>query len=146
MATYALTTGTYQRRVLLVRTTNAELLIDVMFRYRDQGRYKLHGFAVMPEHLHVLLTPSTGQTIQRCAQFIKDGFSYELRAEFRGQVWQPGFYEHRIRDCVDFRNQLEYIAANPMRRGLSKHGFVHSRYLERLDPMPMELGGLWMAV
>jgi putative transposase len=141
MATYTLTTNTYQRRAILVKTTNAELLIDVLFRYRDQGRYMLHGFAVMPEHVHVLLTPSLGQTIERCAQCIKGGFSFALRAEFRGEVWQPGFFEHRIRDASDYRNQLEYIAANPIHRGLVDHAFVHSRFLERLDSMPFELGG-----
>jgi putative transposase len=76
METYALTTTTHQRHSLFVRTANAELLVKTLFHYRDQGRYALHGFAVMPEHLHVLLTPSESQTIERCAQCIKGGFSH----------------------------------------------------------------------
>jgi REP element-mobilizing transposase RayT len=76
METYALTTATLQRRGLFVRTANALLLIDTLFHYRDQGRYRLHGFAVMPEHLHVPLTPSESQSIERCAQCIKGGFSH----------------------------------------------------------------------
>lgn len=141
MSTYALTTATYQRRALFVRKVNAELLVITLLRYRDQGRYLLHGFVVMPEHLHVLLTPFAGQTIERCAQCIKGGFSHSLRAQFSGEVWQAGFHEHRIRDEQDFRNQLEYIAANPHRRGLIDHAFVHTRYLERLDPLPEGLRG-----
>jgi putative transposase len=136
METYALTTTTYQRRALFVRTENAELLVRTLFHYRDQRRYQLHGFAVMPEHLHVLLTPSSMQTIERCAQFIKGGFSHEVRAQFAGEVWQAGFHEHRIRDAEDFRRQLWYIAANPGKRGLVDWGFVHSRFMDRLDPMP----------
>jgi putative transposase len=138
METYALTTATYQRRALFVRTANAELLVKTLFHYRDQGRFLLHGFAIMPEHLHVLLTPSVTQTIERCAQRIKGGFSHEVRAQFAGEVWQPGFHEHRIRDGEDFRNQLAYIAANPERRGLADWLFVHSRYLERLNAMPAQ--------
>jgi putative transposase len=99
-------------------------------------RYQLHGFAIMPEHLHVLLTPSVNQTIERCAQCIKGGFSHEVRAQFAGEVWQPGFHEHRIRDGEDYRRQLEYIAANPERRQLADYPFVHTRFLDRLDPMP----------
>jgi len=136
METYALTTTTYQRRALFVRTTNAELLVKTLFHYRDQGRYQLHGFAVMPEHLHVLLTPSLSQTIERCAQCIKGGFSHEVRKQFAGEVWQPGFHEHRIRGGEDFRAQLGYIAANPGKRGLVDYAFVHSRFLERMDPTP----------
>ena len=136
METYALTTSTHQRRALFVRTTNAELLVKTLFHYRDQGRYQLHGFVVMPEHLHVLLTPCEGQTIERCAQCIKGGFSHEVRAQFGGEVWQVGFHEHRVRDGEDFRRQLGYIAANPGKRGLVDWGLVHTRYLDRMDPMP----------
>jgi putative transposase len=136
MQTYAITTATHQRRALFLRTANAELLMSTLFHYRDQGRYLLHGFVVMPEHLNVLLTPSASQTVERCAQCIKGGFSHSRRAQFGGEVWQTGFHEHRIRAVEDFRNQLGYIAANPEKRGLAGHAFVHTRHLDRLDPMP----------
>ena len=136
MQTYAITTATHQRRALFLRTANAELLVSALFHYRDQGRYLLHGFVVMPEHLHVLLTPSASQTIERCAQCIKGGFSHSLRAQFGGEVWQTGFHEQRIRDAEDFQNQLGYIAANPDKRGLAGHAFVHTHHLDQLDPMP----------
>ncbi len=136
MHTYALTTASYQRRALFARTANAELLLAILFRYRDQGRYLLHGFAIMPEHLHVILTPSSNQTVERCAQCIKGGFSHDVRAQYGGEIWQTGFHEHRVRDGFDFRNQLAYIAANPERRGLFEYAFVHTAFADRLDPMP----------
>jgi len=139
MPTYALTTATYQRHSLFQRTLLAELLLNTLFHYRAQGRYALHGFAIMPDHLHVLLTPATGQTIERCAQCIKGGFSHAAREHFRGEIWQPGFHEHRIRDAEDFRNQLGYIAANPSKRGLDDSTFVHTQHPDRVDAMPGEL-------
>jgi putative transposase len=136
MSTYSITTVTFQRRVLFLRTANAELLVTTIFRYREQGRFLLHGFAVMPEHLHVLLTPADGQTVERCVQCIKGGFSFSVRKQFAGEVWQTGFHEHRIRDSEDFRNQIEYVAQNPQRRRLTDYRFVHTNYLDRLDGMP----------
>jgi putative transposase len=136
MTTYAITTVTWERRALFLRTANAELLLDTLFRYRDQGRYLLHGFAIMPEHIHVLLTPSANHTIERCAQYIKGGFSHRIRGQFRGEVWQPGFHDHRVRDGSDFKKQIEYIAANPERRGLANHLYVHTNFLDRLDVAP----------
>jgi len=53
--------------------------------------------------LHVLLTPGKGQTVERCVQCIKGGFSFSVREQFAGEVWQAGFHEHRIRDAADFR-------------------------------------------
>ena len=139
METYALTTATFQRRALFVVTANADLLVKTLFHYRDQGRYALHGFVVMPDHVHVLLTPSESQTVERCAQCIKGGFSHEVRAQYHGEVWQVGFHEHRIRDREDFRRQLGYIAANPEKRGLSGWSFVHTRFNDRLNPMSTHL-------
>jgi putative transposase len=138
---YALTSATYERRTLFTRTANAELLVSTLFHYREDGRYLLHGFVVMPEHIHVLLTPAGGQTIERCAQCIKGGFSHSVRSQLTGQVWQPGFHEHRIRDAADFANQLAYIGANPQKRGLSDHPFVHTKFLHRLDSTPAHLVG-----
>ena len=142
MSTYSITTVTFQRRALFRRTTNAELLVKTIFGYREQGRFLLHGFAVMPEHLHVLLTPVNGQTIERCVPCVKGGFSFSVRGQFAGEVWQTGFHEHRVRDSEDFRNQVEYVARNPQRRGLMDHRFVHTNYLHRLDGMPLAISGL----
>ena len=138
MPTYALTTATYERRALFQKPELAELLTQILFRYRDQGRYLLHGFAVMPDHLHALLSPASNQTIERCAQCIKGGFSFQARDRFAGEIWQPGFHEHRVRDEGDFAHQIAYIAANPELRHLENHAFVHTRFPGRLDPMPAQ--------
>ena len=132
--TYALTTVAHQRRRLFQAAENADLLIATLYRYRDQGRFLLHGFAIMPEHIHVLLTPA--ETIERSAQLIKGGYSFALRKQFPGEVWQPGYHAHRIISPEDYRTQLAYIADNPKHRGLADYPYVHTRYADRLDPAP----------
>ena len=134
LETYAFTAIAHQRRRLFQSTANAELLIATLFRYRDQSRILLHGFAVMPEHIHVLFTPS--DTIERAAQLIKGGYSFSLRKQLPGWVWQPGYHAHRITSAEDYRNQLAYIAANPGKRRLQDHPFVHTRFAGRLDSPP----------
>jgi len=134
--TYAITTITAQRRALLQSTLNAGLLLDTLLRYRDQGRYDLHGFAIMPEHIHVLLTPATDQTIERCVQCIKGGFSHAIPQKLQGGIWQPSFHQHRIRDAEDFQNQLSYIAQNPTRRHLRNYPWVHTHHQTKIDSIP----------
>jgi putative transposase len=140
--TYAITTVTLQRRPLFLRTANAELLVNTIFKYRDQGRFLLHAFVVMPEHLHVMLTPEGEQTKERCVQCIKGGFSFSVRKQFAGEVWQAGFHDHRIRDVEDFRSQIEYVAENPGRRRLTDYQFVHTNYRSQLDGMPHALADI----
>ena len=141
MNTYALTVVSCGRRAIFVRTANAELLLHTLFKYRDAGRFAMHGFVIMPEHIHILLTPLGENTIERCVQLIKGGFSFAFRTQFPGEVWQSGYHDHRVRNREDFANQLQYIAENPVRRRLTEHLFVHTRFADRMDPMPKTLIG-----
>jgi putative transposase len=134
--TYAITSVTAQRRALFQTTRNADLLLETLFHYRTQGRYELHGFVLMPEHIHALLTPASGQTIERCTQCIKGGFSHAARHQIAGEIWQPGFHQHRIRNAEDFHAQLTYIALNPIRRHLQAHPYVHTNWPSQIDPTP----------
>ena len=132
--TYAVTIVCHQRHRIFQRIENADLMIATLFRYRDQSRFLLHGFVIMPDHVHVLLTPA--ESIEKTAQLIKGGFSFALRKQYAGEVWQSGYHAHRITDAQDYRNQLAYIANNPGRRHLIDYPHVHTQRVERLDPAP----------
>jgi putative transposase len=139
MQTHAITLLTHQRRTLFTRTANADLMLEILFRHREQARYQLHAFALMPDHMHILITPSPEQTLARPLQFIKGGFSHAIREQFKGEVWHPGHHEHRIRDIEDFINQKNYIAKNPERRHLIDHPYVHTQWPNQTDPIPPHL-------
>ena len=136
--TYALTAVAYQRRRVFQQTSIAELFIATLFRYRDSGKFQLHAFVVMPDHVHVLLTPAPDQAIERCAQLIKGGFSFAVRKDYPGEVWQEGYHAHRVVDADDLRNQTLYILNNPVRKRLESYPHIHTAapYAGRLDPTP----------
>jgi putative transposase len=96
------------------------LFLQTLYRYRRDGRYELHAFVVMPEHIHLLLTPALDVTLERAIQLIKGGYSHELGGIIgrKREVWQRGFTDHRIRDEMDFMHHRNYIHRNPVERGL----------------------------
>ena len=55
--TFFISTQTWNRRRLFQKPANAELFLDTLQHYRREGHYKLHAFVVMPDHIHLLLTP-----------------------------------------------------------------------------------------
>ena len=93
------------------------LLIDTLAHYRDAGRYLLHEFVVMPDHLHALLTPANEISLERAMQFIKGGFSFRLKC---GPIWQGSFTNHRVRDFEDYESHREYVRMNPVRARLAE--------------------------
>ena len=102
-------------------TENAEILVQAMIRYRDQRHYLLHQFVVMPNHLHVLLTPSAVTTLEKAVQLIKGGSSHEIHKQRENSVkiWQEGFHDWTIRDARDWESKMEYIRTNPVRARLA---------------------------
>ena len=115
-----MTFSAWQRRRLFIVESYARLFLKTLYGYRRLGRFELHAFVLMPEHVHLLLTPAPGITLERSIQFIKGGYSHALGVELgrKGEVWQRGFTDHRIRDAVDFDMHRGYIHENPVRRGL----------------------------
>ncbi|HMD19817.1 MAG TPA: transposase [Alloacidobacterium sp.] len=108
-------------RRILQSERNAMLLVDVLRSNVATGRFRLHDFVIMPDHLHLLMTLSSDMTIEKSMQLIKGGFSYRLKREhgFQGEVWQRGFSEVRINDRESFLRCREYIARNPVKAGLA---------------------------
>jgi putative transposase len=111
---FFVTSITTQRIPIFRRDTTARLLIDTLAHYPDQQKFLLHDFVIMPDHIHVLLTPTEEISLERAMQFIKGGFSYQL--DKRGSIWQPSFTNHRIRDWEDCERHRDYIRMNPCGR------------------------------
>jgi putative transposase len=84
------------------------------------GKFQLHDFVIMPDHLHLPMTLPGDISIEKTMQLIQGGFSYRLKREFGHQreVWQRGFSEVRISYGQSFLQHREYIVQNPVKAGL----------------------------
>jgi len=116
--TYFITTNSDQGKFLLQSEPMARLLIDTLYSCRKQGKFLLHEFVVMPNHVHLLITPS--ETIEKAMQLIKGGFSYRAKKELNKnfEIWQRGFTDRRVRNLQEYTDSREYIRNNPVVAGL----------------------------
>jgi putative transposase len=87
--TYFITTITASRRRLFQVEQTALLLIDVLQDQRSKRHIELHAFVVMPDHLHLVLTPSPETSLEKAIQYIKGGFSFRLHS--KADVWQRSY-------------------------------------------------------
>ncbi len=118
--TYFVTTKTWENRAIFQVEENANILIQCMLEYRDRGAYLLHEFVVMPNHLHLLLTPGGDTSLEKAIGLIKGGSSHEIHRQRANkiQIWSSGFHEATIRDPHDFEARRTYIRMNPVEAGL----------------------------
>jgi putative transposase len=121
---YFVSTQTEDRKPFFRHDRLARLMIATLRHYADT-EYSLHAYVIMPDHLHLLITPSN--SLERSIQMIKGGFSFRARREFgwKGGIWQEGFTDHRIRDVEDWLQHLEYIRQNPIRAALSSESVLY---------------------
>jgi putative transposase len=140
--TYFVTFSTFNRRKLFVVEMYVRIFLKTVYRYRREGRYELHAFVVMPEHVHLLLTPVHNVTIERAIQLIKGRYSHELGGIIgrNREIWQRGFTDHRVRDGVDFMHHRNYIHRNPVERRIvsdpSEYRYCSAFPGFKLDPWP----------
>ncbi|WP_286240764.1 REP-associated tyrosine transposase [Neptuniibacter halophilus] len=124
---YFFTLKLYQRRSdLLVR--HIECLRTAVQRVRQTYPFVIHGWVVLPDHMHALITlPPDDCRYPLRWRLIKSTFSKSLRTgELRSDsrirrgergIWQRRFWEHLIRDEADFHRHMDYIHFNPVKHG-----------------------------
>ena len=144
-STYFVTTKTWGNRALFRVPEVALIVAHRVVACRDRGAYLLHEFVIMPDHLHLLLTPAATTSLERAMQLIKGGASHEIhqRRDHQMGIWHPGFHDWTIRDGADYQAKREYIWMNPVRAGLVErheewaYGSACGAF--QLDPMPASL-------
>jgi putative transposase len=114
-------------------------MVSTLEAYRVQGKFALHAFVVMPDHVHVLLTPAHHVSLEKALQFIKGGFSFRLKSP--SEVWERGHFDKRVPDCAAYEACLVYIDQNPVKERLSTvasdYPFCSAHGAVELDPMPL---------
>jgi putative transposase len=144
-STYFVTTKAWQSMSVFQVAQTAEIVISKTLEYRDKGNYLLHEFVLMPNHLHLIITPADDVTLEKAIQLIKGGSSYEIHRirENKMQIWQSGFHESRVTDWKDYKNKMDYVRFNPVAAKLIDrpqdwlYGSGSGKYL--LDPIPQGL-------
>jgi putative transposase len=71
LRTYFITTVTANRRRLFQVEQNANTFVNILQEQRTKNRIQLHAFVIMPNHVHLLLTPAPDVSLEKAMQYIK---------------------------------------------------------------------------
>ena len=140
--TYFVTSDTWERRALFHAEPWARLFFKALLSHRGEA-YLLHEFVLMPDHFHLLITPST--SLERAVQLIKGGFSHHVKKELgsNAEIWRRGFADQRIRNYEDYDKHLHYIHLNPVKKHLcinvGEYPYSSAYPGWKLDPIPRGL-------
>jgi len=120
--TFFITTRAAEGKAVLQSDRMADLFADVLRSHMRDAKFWVHDFVVMRNHVHLLITVDDSMSIEKAMQLIEGNFSYRARKElgFRGEIWQRGFSDVRVRDEESFRKHQQYIYNNPVNAGMAR--------------------------
>ena len=113
--------------------------MKILDEVRRRHAFRLIGFVVMPEHVHLLLSEPAKKDPSKILQVLKQkvagallkkrrpASSAQLSLPFGGSqteethFWQRRFYDFNVWSEKKLREKLEYMHANPVQRKLVQH-------------------------
>jgi putative transposase len=110
------TLTTHGRRPIFQISRLAELLIATLLHYRTQGHYKLHAYLVMPDHIHLILTPRR-MPLAHAVHLIQLGFAHRLDSKI--PIWETSYTAYSIRSLRDLATIRGYLHQVPVRAHLT---------------------------
>ncbi len=129
----------YRRRPLLGTGRARNRFVGILDEVRTRHSFKLIGYVVMPEHVHLLVSEPRKSTPSKVLQVLKQKVSRALHGRGKkpvpGQLplpfsrmatgaaafWQRRFYDFNVWSAEKLREKLEYMHANPVKRKLVLH-------------------------
>ncbi len=127
---YFFTVNLQERKQKLL-TEQIDLLRDAFREVKKDHPFQIDAIVILPEHLHTLWTlPEQDDDFSLRWRQIKSAFSRKIElgeriSKSRNQkqergIWQRRFWEHAIRDELDFAKHVDYIHFNPVKHKLVK--------------------------
>ncbi len=137
---YYITTVIYKRLPIFKRPSFIIPLYDSLLFYRYKQNYKIYGYVIMPDHIHLLIHPHgkatvadimrdykefTSKRIIRQAE-VENNMEWVTAFQKAGQetgrsdnkVWQDSYWDVEIFSTKFLRQKLNYIHNNPVRAEL----------------------------
>ena len=134
-----ITFSCYRRLPLLKTTPARDVFVKELSKIRDEMGFRLAGYVVMAEHVHLLISEPKQGTPSSVLQRLKlrvsrrlrnrrrSGSANQLRLPFEEArersraFWQARFYDFNVYTSGKKKEKLNYMHANPVVRGLVAH-------------------------
>jgi len=113
----------YRRLPRLATCELRDLVVAALEHARRRYLFRVYGFVVMPEHVHLLISEPERATVAHAMQSLKISSAKRAvglreRAEQESRLWQGRYYDRNVRDYEEFVEKLRYLHSNPVKRGL----------------------------
>jgi REP element-mobilizing transposase RayT len=114
------------RGALHLRIREISNLVKEALLFFDNKKYILMAWAIMPNHVHVLIKPFGDHSLSGILHSWKSYTSKKANKILnrKGSFWAKEYYDHLIRDERELFQVIKYIKENPSKAGLHNWNWV----------------------
>ncbi|MBR6963735.1 MAG: transposase, partial [Prevotella sp.] len=100
---------------LLANENIRQIVIDCLLFHHGKD-YWLHHFVIMPNHVHLLLSPIGEHTVEEAIGNVKRFTAHAINSSLgrKGEVWQRMVFDRMVRDQQNYEDYVNYINNNPL--------------------------------
>ncbi len=116
-----LTTCTHERKPLLFCEEAHAALRDIWTQSAKRNGWFVGQYVLMPDHAHLFACPGTDALpLADWIQIWKVVAAKRINQAWqrKGAVWQADYFDRYLRSLADYSEKWEYVALNPVRKGL----------------------------
>jgi putative transposase len=97
----------------LTRPDIGQVVEDALLHF-DGTRYRLHAWSIMPNHVHVLMTPINEHALSAIVHSWKSYTATQINRLLgrQGALWFPEYFDRKIRNERHFETARYYIEQN----------------------------------
>ncbi len=101
--------------------------VRILDEVRARYQFRLIGYVVMPEHVHLLISEPRKGDPSKAIQVLKQRVSASVlsrernRKDTEGHFWYRRFYDFNVYSRTKISEKLNYMHMNPMNRNLVVH-------------------------
>lgn len=116
-----LTFSCYRRAAKLATDADKARFCEVLEEMRLRWHFRIVGYVVMPEHVHLLISEPREGRLSVVMQMLKQTVSRRLGTQGE-PFWVPRYYDFNVYSAEKTSEKLDYMHFNPVKRGLAYEG------------------------
>ena len=102
-----------------------QVVADALLHFHNV-RYDMNAYVVMPNHVHIVVKPQNGYSLQQLLHSWKSYTSNQANKLLgnSGEFWEREYYDHLVRSEGDLERVIAYVLENPAKAGLADWPWV----------------------
>jgi putative transposase len=116
-----------QKQLTFIDEEDFVRYLDILKHYKRGYKFRLYGYCLMPNHVHLLLEVEHGPDLGKIMQGLNQTYTIWFNHKYKkvGHLWQGRYKSKVVQKDGYLWDCIEYMESNPVRANISRSPFEY---------------------